>query len=106
MTAPKARKASKKIAPGITGGKDPLIDSYVRAQAKREARTAKAVEFPPVALLGKQVEVLLHEPERVIARGKLLSFCDSGEAVLLGEDGFVHWCWPMLEIKEDVRADD
>ncbi len=38
MTKP---KASKKVAPGITGGKDPQIDSWTRADIAAKKRIAE-----------------------------------------------------------------
>jgi hypothetical protein len=49
-------------------------------------------------LLGKQVRVKLDT--NVVAEGKLLGFGDEGTFELLGDDGFVHYCWPMLDIEE------
>jgi hypothetical protein len=54
-------------------------------------------------LLGRRVEVILRraavaEPE-LIARGTLLRYSAMGECVLSEDDGDVHWCWPMLEIR-------
>lgn len=54
--------------------------------------------FPPTHLLGKQVRIKLDDG--VIATGQLLMFGDDGEAVVLDEMGFTHWCWPMLDIEE------
>lgn len=55
-------------------------------------------------LIGKQVEVTLTDDEypqgAVVAKGKLLAFDDGGECVVMDEMGFVHWCWPMLNIRE------
>lgn len=54
-------------------------------------------------LLGQQVEVVLSREdgkESVIARGRLLAFDDGGEVRLLDDMGFVHYCWPMLEIRK------
>jgi hypothetical protein len=48
------------------------------------------------SLLGQNVTVKL--AEHVIARGKLLAFSDAGEAAVQDEMGFVHHCWPMLDI--------
>ncbi len=69
----------------------------------------------PRSLLGKQVEVLLQregpqgQPAQVVARGQLLAFEDSGQVAVEDDMGFVHYCWPMLEIRpltwdeEDAR---
>lgn len=37
--------------------------------------------------------------ERIIIRGQLLGFGEGGEFEILDNCGFVHYCWPMLEIK-------
>jgi hypothetical protein len=56
------------------------------------------------ALLGKPVEVVLctdgtaHDGP-VIAKGTLLSFSAMGEVILEGDDGDVHYCWPLLDIR-------
>lgn len=50
--------------------------------------------------LGKQVIVTLNNDGPVITRGKLLGFSDGGEFEILEEDGFVHYCWPMLHVQE------
>jgi hypothetical protein len=55
-------------------------------------------------LLGKRVSVTLTEPDAPegleVCQGTLLSFADSGEAVLVDRMGFVHYCWPMLDVEE------
>ena len=51
------------------------------------------------ALLGKQVRVKLDD--QIVMVGKLLAFGDSGEFVVQDDNGFVHHCWPMLNIVED-----
>jgi hypothetical protein len=55
-------------------------------------------------LLGRRVEVTLHrgdaqQPDPVVARGTLLRYSAMGECVLQEDDGDVHWCWPMLDIR-------
>ena len=59
-----------------------------------------------VHLLGHQVVVTLehaqNEREAVVARGRLLSFADSGEVTVEDEMGFVHYCWPMLDVRAAV----
>jgi hypothetical protein len=55
-------------------------------------------------LLGKSVEVVLctDGPENdgpVIAKGTMLSFSAMGEVVLQGDDGDLHYCWPMLDVR-------
>lgn len=53
------------------------------------------------ALLGKQVRVTLSRPPNriTIAEGQLLGFSDGGDFEILQDDGFVHYCWPMLDIE-------
>lgn len=48
-------------------------------------------------LLGQEVIVKLDDT--VVASGKLIAFNDGGEATLVDDMGFVHSCWPMLDIK-------
>jgi hypothetical protein len=48
-------------------------------------------------LLGKRVRVKLDES--VIVTGVLLGFGDDG-TFEIGQDGFVHYCWPLLDIEE------
>jgi hypothetical protein len=53
-------------------------------------------------LLGKQVRVTLDRPEHGPARiveGKLLAFDTGGEFMVEQNDGFVMYCWPMLDIE-------
>ena len=57
--------------------------------------------YPPRDLLGKDVRVKLADD--VIAEGRLISFNDGGEAVLVDEMGLVHHCWPMLDIEEVAK---
>lgn len=57
-----------------------------------------------VALLGQEVVIVLERgaPDRtgaVVAQGTLLAFDDGGSAVVRDEMGFVHYCWPMLEVR-------
>lgn len=52
----------------------------------------------PRMLLGKEVRVKLDA--NTIAKGKLLGFGDGGDFEILDEMGFVHYCWPMLDIEE------
>lgn len=56
-----------------------------------------------VALLGKRVRVTLDRPEgapAVVTEGVLLRFGDEGTFVVEQADGFVHYCWPMLDVEE------
>ena len=36
----------------------------------------------------------------VITEGQLLGFGQGGDFEILKDDGFVHYCWPMLKIEE------
>lgn len=66
------------------------------------------------SLLGEQVDILLahkgapasddpfgiaKEAQDVIVSGRLLAFSDGGDVRLEGDDGFVHHCWPALEVR-------
>lgn len=58
------------------------------------------------SLLGQQVKVVLGwEPCNdeqgipTITQGKLLGFGQGGDFEILEDDGFVHYCWPMLKIE-------
>jgi hypothetical protein len=55
------------------------------------------------ALLGKQVVVTLGPA--VIVEGRLLGFGEGGEFEVLCDDGFVHYCWPMLDIEDRLEAE-
>jgi hypothetical protein len=59
------------------------------------------------ALLGKQVRVTIdrpiHDPAHIV-EGKLLGFGDDGTFEVMQDDGFVHYCWPMLDIEEVTGA--
>lgn len=53
------------------------------------------------SLLGKQVRVTLSLEKAAVAtitEGKLIGFGDGGDFEVLEDDGFVHYCWPMLNI--------
>lgn len=52
------------------------------------------------ALLGQRVRVTLGEEDGapVIAVGLLLGVGQGGEVEVREDDGFVHYCWPMLDI--------
>jgi hypothetical protein len=51
-----------------------------------------------VTLLGRKVEVKLDA--EVLVRGIFLGFGEGGDAEILEDDGFVHYCWPMLAVVE------
>lgn len=54
-----------------------------------------------VALLGKRVRVVMdYHDDKAVAEGKLLGFGDGGDFELLEDDGFIHYCWPLLKIEE------
>ena len=54
-------------------------------------------------LLGKRVKVTLvygdDKSPAIVSVGKFLGFGGSGECEILEDDGFVHYCWPMLEVR-------
>ena len=59
-----------------------------------------------VTLLGKRVKVTLDHggyPDpatpAVITEGTFLGFSEGGELEVLEDDGFVHYCWPMLHVE-------
>lgn len=60
------------------------------------------------ALLGKRVIIRLGEEEGapVLVKGKFLCFGDGGDFVIQEDGGFLKFCWPMLEIKENTDDDD
>lgn len=60
------------------------------------------------SLLGQQVRVVVSYEDSegdvdrgipVITEGKLLGFGQGGDFEILEDDGFVHYCWPMLKIE-------
>jgi hypothetical protein len=59
---------------------------------------------PRTALLGEQVRVKLDE--QVIVTGRLLGFGDCGTVEILEDDGFVHYCWPLLSMEEYFPAEE
>lgn len=64
-----------------------------------------------IAMLGKRVRVVLHKPHpgdrdvAVISEGTFLGFGDGGDVQLEEDDGFVHYCWPMLDIEEVTQPE-
>lgn len=52
------------------------------------------------ALLGRDSIVTISKEPLVLTRGRLMSVSEAGEVGLLDEDGFMRWCWPMLDIRE------
>lgn len=53
------------------------------------------------ALLGKRVRVHLdHGDAALVSEGKLLGIGQGGDFEILEDDGFIHYCWPMLAIEE------
>jgi len=56
--------------------------------------------------LGKRVRVTLDKPQpgrrdkAVISEGTFLGYSDGGTFEIEEDDGFVHHCWPLLEIEE------
>jgi hypothetical protein len=67
-------------------------------------RTDRHSRHPQHRLLGKQVTVLLCRESpgspAVVSRGQLLGFGEGGNIEVLEDDGFIHYCWPMLEVRE------
>lgn len=60
-------------------------------------------------MLGKRVRITLAteaDGTKVICEGTLLGFGDTGEFEIQEDDGYVHYCWPMLDIElvEDSDA--
>jgi len=60
------------------------------------------------ALLGKKVRVTLNrgsgEHPATVTTGTLLGFGDGGDFEILEANGFMHYCWPLLDI-EELHAD-
>jgi hypothetical protein len=54
-------------------------------------------------LLGKNVTVKL--ADQVVTRGRLIAFDDGGEAKLVDDMGFIHYCWPALDVTEDEASE-
>jgi biotin-(acetyl-CoA carboxylase) ligase len=48
-------------------------------------------------LMGKEVRVTLDDQH--IATGTLIAYGDDGEIILRDEMGFLHWCWPALNVE-------
>lgn len=74
------------------------IESFVRGvQEGLKNFSAKAEP-----LLGKRVRATINddEGEKVITTGILLGFSQGGNFEILEDDGFVHYCWPLLKIEE------
>lgn len=86
------------------GGSSPSVSAEFDAPAwhlKNKARWGPeftARHERTVALLGKKVRVTLG-PETIV-HGIFLGFGEGGDVEILESDGFVHYCWPMLEIEE------
>ena len=58
------------------------------------------------SLLGEQVRVVLgyesvndEQGIPTVCEGQLLGFGDGGDFEILEDDGFVHYCWPMLKVE-------
>ena len=56
----------------------------------------------PLSLLGKRVEVTLQdEPgNKVVTAGRLLAYGTDGEFEIEDATGAIHYCWPLLKIRE------
>jgi hypothetical protein len=61
------------------------------------------VEQRKLDLLGKRVKAVLLKDDdgkpAVITIGKLLAFGEGGNFEIEEDDGFVHYCWPMLDVQ-------
>lgn len=60
-----------------------------------------AVDLPVEKIkkfLGKQVTAKLNDG--LVTQGQLLGFGEGGDFEILEDDGFIHYCWPMLKIEE------
>lgn len=63
-----------------------------------EVEVSKRLEYAR-SLLGRKVRIRLDSDKHdIIVEGQLLGFGDGGNFEILTEDGFVHYCWPLLEI--------
>ena len=51
-------------------------------------------------LLGKRVAALIDYERGVVSIGKLMGFGEGGDFEVLEDDGFLHYCWPLLSIEE------
>ena len=57
------------------------------------------------ALLGERVRVTINDGKSevggpaVITTGQLIGFGQGGDFEILEDDGFIHYCWPMLDIE-------
>lgn len=75
-------------------------------ESLRDGQPARASESSPVVtdlgaarrLLGETVVATLAMDPRAVVTGTLLAAADSGEVVIRSDDGFLHYCWPMLDI--------
>jgi hypothetical protein len=53
-----------------------------------------------IALLGEQVTITLAtDDDHAVAHGRLLAYSDDGEAAVVGDDGVLIHCWPMLDVR-------
>jgi hypothetical protein len=54
------------------------------------------------SLLGKKVCVTLNTDgiAKLVVEGQFLGFGQGGDFEILAEDGYVHYCWPLLNIEE------
>jgi hypothetical protein len=75
-----------------TRGRSVPFAGYLRGQHAASQRNTPA----HAALLGQRVRVKLDE--HIVHEGKLLGFDEGAEIQLEGDDGFVWYGWPALEI--------
>lgn len=90
-------------ARGVFGGTGDNMGEFRRcASCGRDSAGRSLVAQRATALLGKEVVVTLDrgddETAATVATGTLLAWADSGEVVVRDEMGFVHHCWPMLDV--------
>jgi hypothetical protein len=57
------------------------------------------------SLLGQRVKATLAigDAPITIATGRLLRISDGGEMAIEDDNGFVNYCWPMLDIAADQQ---
>lgn len=87
---------------GVYGGTGDGMGEFRRcASCGRDSAGRALVAQRATSLLGHEVVVTLardSDDPATVARGTLLAWADSGEIVVRDEIGFVHYCWPMLDV--------
>lgn len=92
-------------------------EDFIRMVSSRQLggrRTMADITYDDVrVLLGQRVKVTLSYPEMdeqrenlapVISVGTLIGFGQGGDFEILEDDGFVHYCWPLLDIKPEGKG--